>query len=108
MVFHLYHNINVNKDRDTALVETKEFLDAYYSRDHPADWVKCWTAAGTAQECAKHLAKYAPLGVEEITIRATSRDQFGQLDRIINEVLPLVSEIQAKGTGSISQDTRGK
>ncbi len=97
MVFHLYHNINVNKDRDAALVETKEFLDAYYSRDHPADWVKCWTAAGTPQECAEHLAKFAPLGVEEITIRATSRDQFGQLDTIINEVLPLVSEIQAKG-----------
>lgn len=100
IVFHLYHNINVNKDRETALAESKKFLDAYYSRDHPADWVKCWTAAGTPQECAEHLAKFAPLGVEETTIRATSPDQFGQLDRLINEVLPLVKEIQAAGGGN--------
>lgn len=99
MVFHLYHNINVNKDRDAALTETKEFLDSYYSRDHPEDWVRCWTAAGTPQQCAEHLAKFAPLGVEEITIRATSRDQFGQLDTIINEVLPLVKEMQSAKTG---------
>ena len=94
IVFHLYHNIHVNEDQDKALVETKEFLDAYYSRDHPAEWVKCWTAAGTPRQCAEHLAKFAPLGVEEITIRATSNDQFGQLDRVINEVLPLVKELQ--------------
>jgi alkanesulfonate monooxygenase SsuD/methylene tetrahydromethanopterin reductase-like flavin-dependent oxidoreductase (luciferase family) len=97
MVFHLYHNINVNSDPATALAETKKFLDAYYSRDHPPEWVKCWTAAGTPRQCAEHLAKYAPLGVEEITIRATSYDQFGQLDRIVNEVLPLVKEIRAEG-----------
>jgi alkanesulfonate monooxygenase SsuD/methylene tetrahydromethanopterin reductase-like flavin-dependent oxidoreductase (luciferase family) len=94
MVFHLYHNINVNKDRETALAETKAFLDAYYSRDHPEQWVQCWTAAGTPRQCAEHLAKYAPLGVEEIAIRATSADQFGQLKRITEEVLPLVREIQ--------------
>ncbi len=57
------------------------------------------TAAGTPQQCAEHLVKFAPLGVEEITIRATSRDQFGQLDMIINEVLPLVKELQAAKTG---------
>jgi alkanesulfonate monooxygenase SsuD/methylene tetrahydromethanopterin reductase-like flavin-dependent oxidoreductase (luciferase family) len=95
IVFHLYHNIHVNEDQDQALHETKEFLDAYYSRDHPTEWVKSWTAAGTPQQCAEHLAKFAPLGVEEITIRATSKDQFSQLDRVINEVLPLVSELQA-------------
>ena len=102
MVFHLYHNINVNKDRDVALAETKAFLDRYYSRDHPVEWVQCWTAAGTPRQCAEHLAKYAALGVEEITIRATSADQFGQLDTIVNDVLPLVREMQSSGDGDAS------
>jgi alkanesulfonate monooxygenase SsuD/methylene tetrahydromethanopterin reductase-like flavin-dependent oxidoreductase (luciferase family) len=85
---HLYHNINLNADRSAALEESKRFLDIYYSQDTPADRVKTWTAAGTPDECVQHLRTYQEMGIDEVTIRITGWDQLGQLDRVINEVVP--------------------
>ena len=31
----IYHNINVNEDRDGAFAESKRFLDSYYSVELP-------------------------------------------------------------------------
>jgi alkanesulfonate monooxygenase SsuD/methylene tetrahydromethanopterin reductase-like flavin-dependent oxidoreductase (luciferase family) len=87
----LYHNINVNDDRDAALAESKRFLDAYYMVDFPMDRVESWTAAGSPAECIDHLNAYARMGVHTIGLRCTAWDQFGQLRRIIDEVLPGVA-----------------
>ncbi len=85
---HLYHNINLNADRSAALEESKRFLDIYYSQDTPADRVETWTPAGTPDECVQHLRTYQEMGIDEVTVRISGWDQLGQLDRVINEVVP--------------------
>jgi len=50
-----------------------------------------WTAAGTPEECAEHLRVFERMGFHEVTLRCTSWDQLGQLERVIEEVLPLLS-----------------
>lgn len=89
---HLYHNINVNPDRSAALDESKRFLDAYYMLDMPAARVRSWTAAGSADECVEHLAEYAAMGIDEVTLRVTGWDQEGQLATVIGDVLPRLRE----------------
>jgi alkanesulfonate monooxygenase SsuD/methylene tetrahydromethanopterin reductase-like flavin-dependent oxidoreductase (luciferase family) len=85
---HLYHNINVNEDRQAALDESKRFLDTYYLMDFPWPRVQTWTAAGSPAECAEHLRVYKEMGFSEVTLRCTGWDQFGQLKRVMEEVLP--------------------
>jgi alkanesulfonate monooxygenase SsuD/methylene tetrahydromethanopterin reductase-like flavin-dependent oxidoreductase (luciferase family) len=87
---HLYHNININSDRAAALEESKRFLDTYYTQNYAPSYVECWTAAGSPDECVRHLRRYQELGFDEVTLRVTSWDQFGQLQRLMEEVLPHV------------------
>lgn len=86
-----YHNINVNPDRRAALDETKRFLDEYYGPVFTPPMVEAWTAAGSARNCADDLRKVIDAGAKSITLRITSWDQQGQFERLVNEVLPLVS-----------------
>lgn len=85
---HLYHNININEDREAALEESKRFLDIYYTMDYPMDFVDSWVATGSPEQCVEHLKVYERLGFDEVTVRITAWDQMGQLRRVINEVLP--------------------
>jgi alkanesulfonate monooxygenase SsuD/methylene tetrahydromethanopterin reductase-like flavin-dependent oxidoreductase (luciferase family) len=87
---HLYHNINVNENRQAALEESKRFLDTYYSMDYTPEWVAGWTAAGSPDECVEKLRAYKEIGFDEVTLRCTGWDQFGQLARVMKEVLPRV------------------
>jgi alkanesulfonate monooxygenase SsuD/methylene tetrahydromethanopterin reductase-like flavin-dependent oxidoreductase (luciferase family) len=89
---HLYHNININEDRTAALEESKRFLDTYYTMNYAPAFVDSWTATGSAEECIDHLRVYRDLGFDEVTLRVTSWDQFGQLERVMNEVLPHVND----------------
>jgi alkanesulfonate monooxygenase SsuD/methylene tetrahydromethanopterin reductase-like flavin-dependent oxidoreductase (luciferase family) len=89
---HLYHNINVNEDRQAALQESKRFLDTYYTMDYAPRWVEGWTATGSPAECIEHLRVYKKLGFDEVTLRMTGWDQFGQLERVMTEVLPYVND----------------
>ena len=56
----------------------------------PGDGYGRWTAAGSPDECVKHLLAYKELGFSEVTLRITGWDQFGQLERVMREVLPRV------------------
>ncbi len=87
---HLYHNINVNEDRDVALDESKRFLDLYYTEDYDRDFVDAWVATGSPEQCVEHLRVYKELGIDEVTLRVTAWDQMGQLERVITEVIPYV------------------
>lgn len=86
----LYHNINVNEDQDTALAESKRFLDAYYIVDMPMARVASWTATGSPRQCIEHLRAYKQIGFHSVGLRCTSWDQTKQLRRVIDEVLPFV------------------
>lgn len=86
----LYHNINVNEDREAAFAETKKFLDAYYSANFSRERVEAWSSLGTPAECAASLSRWRGSGVRRIALRLCSWDQLHQLERVLNEVLPLV------------------
>jgi alkanesulfonate monooxygenase SsuD/methylene tetrahydromethanopterin reductase-like flavin-dependent oxidoreductase (luciferase family) len=85
---HLYHNININEDRAAARDEAKRFLDIYYTDDFTPEYVAGWVATGSPEECIEHLRVYRELGFDEVTLRVAGWDQFGQLNRLMTEVLP--------------------
>jgi alkanesulfonate monooxygenase SsuD/methylene tetrahydromethanopterin reductase-like flavin-dependent oxidoreductase (luciferase family) len=87
-----YHNVNINPDRAAALEESKRFLDEYYGPVFAPPMVEGWTAAGTPKQCAEDLRAIARSGAKTITLRITSWDQAGQLQRLVHEVLPLVNQ----------------
>jgi alkanesulfonate monooxygenase SsuD/methylene tetrahydromethanopterin reductase-like flavin-dependent oxidoreductase (luciferase family) len=87
---HLYHNINVNEDRHAAIEESKRFLDTYYTMDYSREFVAGWTATGSPDQCVEHLRVYRDMGFNEVTLRIAAWDQFGQLERVMREVLPRV------------------
>ncbi len=84
----LYHNININEDRQAALEESKAFLDAYYSSKFSAAFVEGWTAAGSPKQCIALLQAYFEAGVGHVALRCSSWDQRGQLARFLGEVAP--------------------
>jgi alkanesulfonate monooxygenase SsuD/methylene tetrahydromethanopterin reductase-like flavin-dependent oxidoreductase (luciferase family) len=86
----LYHNINVNPDREAALAETKKFLDLYYTADFTREKIEAWCALGSVDECVDHLRAWKKTGIGEITMRLCSWDQQKQFDLVVNEVLPHV------------------
>ena len=84
----LYHNININEDRQAALTESKTFLDTYYSANFSAAFVEGWTIAGSPHQCVGQLRDYLGAGLSHIALRLTSWDQRGQLKRFLGEVAP--------------------
>ena len=58
----IYHNINVDQDRDRAFAEAKRFLDSYYSVDYRQDMLKFWVAAGSPAQCVQSLQRYVDAG----------------------------------------------
>lgn len=84
----LYHNINIKADRQTALDESKAFLDKYYTSNFSMKFVEGFTTAGTPQQCIEELKSYFAAGLDHITLRMTSWDQTGQLKRFLEEIAP--------------------
>jgi alkanesulfonate monooxygenase SsuD/methylene tetrahydromethanopterin reductase-like flavin-dependent oxidoreductase (luciferase family) len=82
----LYHNININEDRQAGLEESKTFLDAYYTAKFSPGFVEGWTVAGSPAQCIAELRAYFEAGVGHMGLRLTSWDQRGQLTRFLNEV----------------------
>lgn len=88
----LYHNININEDRQAALEESKTFLDAYYTSKFSPSFVEGWTVAGSPKQCIEGLRAYFDAGVGHMSLRLTSWDQRGQLRRFLDEVAPALAE----------------
>jgi alkanesulfonate monooxygenase SsuD/methylene tetrahydromethanopterin reductase-like flavin-dependent oxidoreductase (luciferase family) len=84
----LYHNININEDRQAALQESKAFLDKYYTFNFSPPFVEGFTTAGNPRRCVEELKAYFDAGVQHITLRMASWDQEGQLRRFLAEVAP--------------------
>ncbi len=84
----LYHNLNVNDDRQAALEESKAFLDKYYTANFSAKFVEQWTIAGSPRQCIAQFQEYFAAGLGHMAIRLASWDQAGQLQRFLAEVAP--------------------
>jgi alkanesulfonate monooxygenase SsuD/methylene tetrahydromethanopterin reductase-like flavin-dependent oxidoreductase (luciferase family) len=87
----LYHNINIDEDRQAALEESKAFLDAYYTSSFSPAFVEGWTVAGGPQQCIAELRAYFEAGVGHMALRLSSWDQRGQLARFLGEVAPALA-----------------
>jgi alkanesulfonate monooxygenase SsuD/methylene tetrahydromethanopterin reductase-like flavin-dependent oxidoreductase (luciferase family) len=85
----IYHNVNINEDRQAALEESQRFLETYYAPTRfPLEAVEQWVAHGAPGECVEHLAGLRELGATEVCLRITSFDQRGQFQRLVEEVVP--------------------
>ncbi len=89
----LYYNVNVNEDREAAAAESKRFLDTYYGFDISRPRLDVWVAYGGPEEVIAKIVAFAAAGAKEITIRLTSWDQRGQLDRLMREVIPALGPV---------------
>src|SRR5258707_12565700 len=71
----LYHNININEDRQAGLEESKTFLDAYYTSKFSPTFVEGWTVAGSPARCIAELRAYFEAGGGHMALRLTAWDQ---------------------------------
>jgi alkanesulfonate monooxygenase SsuD/methylene tetrahydromethanopterin reductase-like flavin-dependent oxidoreductase (luciferase family) len=92
----LYHNINVNEDRNAALAESKAFLDRYYSSNFSPKFVEGFTTAGSPKQCIDELKAYFAAGLDHITLRMASWNQAGQFQRFVEEVAPAFASAAAR------------
>lgn len=93
---HLYHNININEDREAAIAESKRFLDLYYTDDFQRPRLESWVASGSPEQIVAHLKVFEALGFDEVALRITAWDQRGQLQRLINEVAPHFEQVEVR------------
>jgi alkanesulfonate monooxygenase SsuD/methylene tetrahydromethanopterin reductase-like flavin-dependent oxidoreductase (luciferase family) len=84
----VYHNINVNEDREAALLESKRFLDSYYSVNYARPFLERWVTLGSPADCIASLRGFIDAGATTITLRLTGYDQASQFKRVTEEVLP--------------------
>lgn len=85
----VYHNININEDRQAALEESRRFLETYYvPQRFSSQMISDWCAIGSPSECVDHLAQIRDAGATQICLRMTSWDQKRQYQRLVDEVLP--------------------
>ncbi|MEA2511256.1 MAG: hypothetical protein QOJ59_743, partial [Thermomicrobiales bacterium] len=95
---HLYHNININENKEEALDESKRFLDLYYTADYTRPRLESWVATGSPEQCIEHLKVFEQLGFDEVTVRITAWDQRGQLQRLLEEVAPHFQQPDTQST----------
>jgi alkanesulfonate monooxygenase SsuD/methylene tetrahydromethanopterin reductase-like flavin-dependent oxidoreductase (luciferase family) len=88
----IYHNINVDEDRERAFAESKRFLDTYYSVNYRRDMLGLWVAAGSPGQCVEGLQRYVDAGATTILLRVTGYDQQRQFKRVTEEVLPAFAQ----------------
>jgi alkanesulfonate monooxygenase SsuD/methylene tetrahydromethanopterin reductase-like flavin-dependent oxidoreductase (luciferase family) len=87
----LYYNVNIKDEPETALRESKRYLDEYYSMDAPAEVVAGAVAHGPPDACAERLRTFIDAGASDILLRFTARDEAEQLERSISELIPLLA-----------------
>ena len=83
-----YHNVNIGKEREQCLSESKQFLDAYYGPVFSTQQVESWTAAGTPDEVISDIRELGEQGVTAVTLRMTSTNQDAQFRLLTENVLP--------------------
>jgi alkanesulfonate monooxygenase SsuD/methylene tetrahydromethanopterin reductase-like flavin-dependent oxidoreductase (luciferase family) len=84
----LYYGVSVNRDRDRAFREAKDFLDAYYQKDFTRAGVEIWTACGPVEHCVEQINGFMKAGVAHVTIRPIGADLNEQFRIFLKEILP--------------------
>ncbi|HEY1372826.1 MAG TPA: LLM class flavin-dependent oxidoreductase [Candidatus Binatia bacterium] len=83
--------VNINDNRRAAYDESKDYFSHYYSPGYPSEeLIKVWLAHGPPEACAEMIQSWIDMGITTPVLRFTSRDQIGQIERFIKDVLPLL------------------
>jgi alkanesulfonate monooxygenase SsuD/methylene tetrahydromethanopterin reductase-like flavin-dependent oxidoreductase (luciferase family) len=80
--------VNVNEDASVGLNEIGQHLNDFHGPPVPRDLVERWGVSGTAERIANRLAEYVEQGVTLFQLVVGSPDEFGQMARLANEMLP--------------------
>ena len=83
--------VNINDDRRAAHEESMYYFSNYYAPGYPSEeLLKIWLAHGPPEECARLIQGWIDMGITTPVLRFTSRNQIGQMERFIKDVLPLL------------------
>jgi alkanesulfonate monooxygenase SsuD/methylene tetrahydromethanopterin reductase-like flavin-dependent oxidoreductase (luciferase family) len=86
----VYTTLNSNADVAQAERDMRTFVEGYYGAPYETMARVQGLCAGTAQACAEWLQEFIAAGAQTVVIRFGGPDQFRQLERCANEVLPQV------------------
>lgn len=83
--------VNINDDREVAYRESKDYFNHYYGPTYPPEsLIKVWLAHGPPRDCARLMQEWIDMGITTPVLRFTAKDQLHQVNRFIDEVLPLL------------------
>lgn len=86
----VYTTLNVNQDATQAQREVQTFIENYYGAPYAVLSRQQGACAGTPATCAAWLNSFIAAGAQTLVLRFGGPDQFGQLERCVQEVLPQV------------------
>jgi alkanesulfonate monooxygenase SsuD/methylene tetrahydromethanopterin reductase-like flavin-dependent oxidoreductase (luciferase family) len=90
-VVAIHGMVNINDDRRAAREESLHYFNHYYGPGYPSEeLLKIWLAHGPPEECARMISGWIEMGITTPVLRFTSRDQLGQIERFVKDVLPQV------------------
>jgi alkanesulfonate monooxygenase SsuD/methylene tetrahydromethanopterin reductase-like flavin-dependent oxidoreductase (luciferase family) len=83
--------VNINDSKRNAYEEAKYYFNNYYTPGYPSEeLLKVWLAHGPPDECARLIQEWIDMGFTTPVLRFAARDQIGQIERFIKDVLPLL------------------
>lgn len=80
--------MNIADSRDEAQTGIDEYISEYYPELSQAMDIGEWGPVGTPDDIIEWIETFADAGVDHFICRFGSLDQFGQVERFANEVLP--------------------
>lgn len=83
--------VNINDNKQRAYEESKYYFNNYYTPGYPSEeLLKIWLAHGPPGECVRLIQEWIDMGFTTPVLRFAARDQIGQIERFIKDVLPLL------------------
>ncbi len=83
--------VNINDRKREAYEESKYYFDNYYTPGYPPEeLLRIWLAHGAPEECARLIQGWIDMGFTTPVLRFAARDQIGQIERFLKDVLPLL------------------
>jgi alkanesulfonate monooxygenase SsuD/methylene tetrahydromethanopterin reductase-like flavin-dependent oxidoreductase (luciferase family) len=83
--------MNIGDSEEEARADFGEYIDRYYPELSKAMDLSNWGPVGTPAQIAEWIRAFADAGVRHFICRFGAVDQFGQVERFAQEVLPLFS-----------------
>ena len=88
--------MNIGDSEEEARTAFDEYISKYYPELSKAMDLSNWGPVGTPDQIAEWIRTFAEAGVGHFICRFGAIDQFGQVERFANDVLPLFSRERAR------------